>query len=147
MPVADNDLREEVLRAFSSERLRDELSRRGVVALDNNDFLARLRRLNLQRVPYFGHELRDWSGPTWGNALAGETGELCNVLKKLHRGDFGLDESAQYWEAVRDLLKPEIADVAIYLDLLAVSFGVDLQEAIREKWNASSEKVGFPERL
>lgn len=47
------------------------------------------------------------------NELAGEVGEVCNVLKKLHRDRLGLPGS----RATRDDLADELADVIICLDL------------------------------
>jgi NTP pyrophosphatase (non-canonical NTP hydrolase) len=36
----------------------------------------------------------------------------------------------------------EIADVAIYLDLLAARLGINLEEAVVKKFNEVSEKIG-----
>jgi NTP pyrophosphatase (non-canonical NTP hydrolase) len=59
----------------------------------------------------------------WGNALAGETGELCNLIKKLARdGRF-----------VKDEFEDEIADVFIYLALAANFFKVDIESAVLKK--------------
>jgi NTP pyrophosphatase (non-canonical NTP hydrolase) len=48
-------------------------------------------------------------------ALAGEVGELCNMIKKRWRDGVKLDEE------IRD----EIADIRIYLELLAKCFGIE----------------------
>lgn len=45
------------------------------------------------------------------------------------------------------MLGEELADVFLYLDLLAGYYGVDLPAAIVKKFNKVSEKQGFPERL
>lgn len=58
------------------------------------------------------------------NELAGETGELCNVLKKLHRERCGMPGS----RATKDDLAEEAADVLICIDLLAIDYGVDAQD-------------------
>jgi NTP pyrophosphatase (non-canonical NTP hydrolase) len=58
-------------------------------------------------------------------ALAGEVGELCNVVKKLWRGDALPHAPA--------LIKEELADIRIYLELLALSFDVDLDDACENK--------------
>lgn len=50
------------------------------------------------------------------NELAGETGELCNVLKKLYRERVGVPGS----RATKDQLAEEAADVIICIDLLAI---------------------------
>jgi NTP pyrophosphatase (non-canonical NTP hydrolase) len=58
-------------------------------------------------------------------ALAGEVGELCNVVKKQWRGDDLPHAPA--------MIKEELADVRIYLELLARSLSVDLDEACEGK--------------
>ena len=64
--------------------------------------------------------------------MAGETGEACNLIKKLRRG-----------EAVRpETIGEEIADVVIYADLLAARLGLDLGECVRAKFNLVSVKRG-----
>lgn len=75
-----------------------------------------------------------------GNATAGEVGELCNVIKKIHRGDFTLKEANE-----KELLADEAADVVIYLDLLCQKAGINLGNAIVNKFNKSSEKIGCPD--
>lgn len=78
-----------------------------------------------------------------GNELAGETGEACNVSKKLERERLGIRGS-------RDTLAhlaEELADVVICCDLIAMSAGFDLDVAVRNKFNATSEKVGLKTRL
>lgn len=74
-----------------------------------------------------------------GNELAGETGEACNVIKKLERERHG-------WKGSRDTkehLAQELADVIICADLIALQAGIDLAEAVRSKFNETSEKVGI----
>lgn len=73
-------------------------------------------------------------------AMTGEQGELANLLKKIRRGDFTLDEK-------RDEVAKEIADVAIYLDLLAAKLGIDLGKAVREKFNEVSDRRKCPIKL
>ncbi|MCB1516098.1 MAG: MazG-like family protein [Hyphomicrobiaceae bacterium] len=75
----------------------------------------------------------------WSTALAGEVGEACNVVKKLERQSLGLAGSATSIDALRE----ELADVLIYLDLLADAAGIDLSRATIEKFNSSSTKLGL----
>lgn len=78
-----------------------------------------------------------------GVELAGEAGEVCNVIKKLERERLG-------WRGSRDTvehLAEELADVIICADLIAIAAGIDLSAAVRAKFNATSEKVGLPTRL
>lgn len=89
-----------------------------------------------------------WSGADWANALTGEVGEACNVIKKLRRIDIGQPGVMDPPEAeLRSMLADELADVFLYLDLLAGYYGVDLPAAIASKFNRVSERQGFPERL
>lgn len=112
---------------------------------EHGDFLARLRMANEARaVESFGHapDLSDWSPTDWGCALAGEVGELCNLLKKLRRNVREEDR-----EVTQGQVEDEIADVLIYLDLLARRMGCDLAEVSARKFNVTSEAVGSPIRL
>jgi NTP pyrophosphatase (non-canonical NTP hydrolase) len=75
-----------------------------------------------------------------GVELAGEVGEALNVIKKLERERLG-------WRGSRATLADladELADVVICADLAAISAGIDLGEAVRRKFNATSRKVGIP---
>lgn len=78
-----------------------------------------------------------------GNAAAGELGEMCNVIKKLERQALGLKGSTTTPEE----LGYEAADVVIYIDLIMRKAGIDLGAAIREKFNRTSDKLGFQTRL
>ena len=75
----------------------------------------------------------------FGNAAAGEMGEACNVIKKLERERLGLKGSRATLEHLAD----EIADVIIYLDIIAMKTGIDLEQAIKNKFNKDSTKHGF----
>jgi NTP pyrophosphatase (non-canonical NTP hydrolase) len=56
-------------------------------------------------------------------ALGGEVGELQNMIKKEWRGDGDF----------RAGIKKELADIRVYLHLLATSLTIDLDEAVEEK--------------
>lgn len=106
-----------------------------------------LRKANLKRLPMFRdakgrvcHEKEDgsdWSPAQWLQAVVGELGEYANLRKKVERGDMAIEEA-------RPMLADELADVVIYLDILASQLGVDLGHAVMTKWNRTSEKVGAP---
>lgn len=78
-----------------------------------------------------------------GNELAGEVGEACNVIKKLEREAMGLPGS----RATLQQLTEELADVLICVDLIAAGFGIDLDAAVRAKFNATSSKLGLTTRM
>ena len=94
--------------------------------------LRPLRVANVKRCEDSFGMCRDWSPSDWSNAMAGEVGETCNLTKKMSRGeDIPIEEIAK-----------EIADVVIYADLLAHRLGIDLSDAIRQKFNEVSQRVG-----
>ncbi len=108
----------------------------------NEDFLAQLRRTN-------GDRAEAWldgspSDPLfWAVELGGEVGEALNEVKKLRREELGWRGS----RTTREKLAEEIADVIICVDSLARHYGIDLAAAVTRKFNATSEKQGFPHRL
>lgn len=109
---------------------------------------ANLRAANLSRcAKWHPGGLSDWSLSDWFTATMGELGEAANVAKKLNRERDGIAGNSQSQEELRSDLADEIADIAIYLDILAASEGIDLAAAITRKFNLTSVKVGFPERL
>ena len=73
-------------------------------------------------------------------ALAGEVGELANVVKKLERGDMS------YAEALA-LVEKEAADVLIYLLKLSYQTGIDLETAFVEKQRANAIRFASREKL
>jgi NTP pyrophosphatase (non-canonical NTP hydrolase) len=93
------------------------------------------------------HGLDSWSLSDWAVALAGECGELCNVVKKLNRVRDGIAGNKEPPVALKAALGDEIADVYLYLDLFARRAGFNLEDVIRRKFNATSERLGFPERI
>lgn len=109
---------------------------------------AELRETSLERCNrWHPGGLREWSLSDWFTATMGELGEAANVAKKLNRVRDGMPGNSESTEQLRQMLADEIADVAIYLDILAASEGIDLAAAIASKFNQTSRKVGFPERL
>jgi NTP pyrophosphatase (non-canonical NTP hydrolase) len=94
----------------------------------------------------FNHKLEDWSVSDWFTALVGEVGEAANVAKKLNRVRDGIRGNSESEDDLRAKLALELADVAVYLDLLAQRIGVDLDGAVVDAFNAKSEKLGCPIR-
>jgi NTP pyrophosphatase (non-canonical NTP hydrolase) len=83
----------------------------------------------------------------WGNALAGETGEACNLIKKIERAKMEFDhKSTQAYLSHRqrlvDKLRLELADVFIYAELTAQFFNIDLEQAILDKLEIIEYKRG-----
>ena len=98
--------------------------------------LTQLRAANVSRCETF-HAIGEWSETDYACALAGEVGELCNLIKKRRRGD----------DIPPAMLADEIADVLIYLDLLAARLGIQVDGAVVRKFNAWSVSKGLPQRL
>lgn len=93
--------------------------------------------------------LSGWSLSDWMVAAVGELGEACNVAKKLNRLRDGLqgNKIGEDGYVLKQKLADELADTVIYLDLVAQTMGLTLEDCIRNKFNAVSEREGFPERL
>lgn len=116
------------------------------------DVLAELKKVNEKRsLEGFKMKLSDWSLSQWSNAVAGETGELCNIVKKVERGDFhkrpeNASDTPEYNNAYaasqyREEIGKEAADIIIYLDLLCTREGIDLGAEIVKKFNEVSDRV------
>lgn len=110
--------------------------------LDHNISFAHLRAANDLRQ-------REWDPDSKisleyrGNELGGECGEALNEIKKLARERLSLPGSRTTIEKAAS----ELADVIICADLIAMDLGVDLGQAVRDKFNSTSEKVGLKTRL
>lgn len=79
-------------------------------------------------------------------ALAGEVGEFTNLVKKIWRGDFY--HPADNYHVRAERIPEELADIAVYLEILARAFGVDLNEAcvrkipeLLRRWPEAEEAV------
>ena len=103
-----------------------------------------LREKNIQRCEDVFHPVDSWSLTDWATAMAGECGEACNEIKKLRRLD-GADKSIDTpfnREQLTRKTANELADLIIYADLLAARMGIDLGQAVVDKFNEVSEKRG-----
>jgi NTP pyrophosphatase (non-canonical NTP hydrolase) len=105
---------------------------------------AKLNRSRCESPRGFNHKLDSWSLSDWMTATIGELGEAANVVKKLNRVRDGIVGNKLSEDELRAMLKDEIGDVFIYLDLLAQSQGIDLEEAIRDSFNRKSRELGCP---
>jgi NTP pyrophosphatase (non-canonical NTP hydrolase) len=106
--------------------------------MEMNDLsLQELRNANVSRCNAHFHDINSWSPSDWACALAGEVGELCNLIKKQKRGD-SID--------VNEMAK-EAADILCYLDLLCARMNINLSEITRKKFNEVSERRNCNIRL
>lgn len=78
--------------------------------------------------------------------LGGECGEALNVVKKLGRLYLAMPGAIERRAAVKQLAD-ELADTIISVDRLASLFDIDLSDAVRTKFNATSDKHGFVTRF
>lgn len=112
-----------------------------------------LQQINYERCTApepdgFNHPLHKWSLAEWTNAMAGEAGEACGVAKKLIRIRDGINKSNNSdAHELRLKLADELADTVLYADLAAQAAGINLGEAVRQKFNQVSVEEGFPFRL
>lgn len=104
-----------------------------------------LREANMKRLPQFKNSKgepahsepdgSDWSPAQWLQAVTGELGEYANIRKKFERGDIDAIE-------FEEKAAKEIADIVIYLDILAFRLGINLGAAVVAKFNEVSKRVG-----
>ena len=78
-----------------------------------------------------------------GVELAGEVGEACNEIKKIERHRIGIVGGKDDLSGLRE----ELADILISVDLIAMDLGIDLGEAVRDKFNKTSEKYELKTRI
>lgn len=109
--------------------------------------IARFSKLSKERSDVWGRvsEFGPLSPEYWGNAIAGEVGELCNFLKKLARSRRGMAGAVDE-EYLKKAIAKEIADVIIYADLIATDLGISWPQAVIDKFNEVSERNGFPHK-
>lgn len=106
-----------------------------------------LNRRRCEAPNGFNHQLGDWSLSDWITACVGELGEAANIAKKLNRVRDGIRGNAETPDELKAALADEIADTFIYLDLLAQSQGFDLEAAVLDKFQRTSAKIGYDEKL
>lgn len=104
--------------------------------------LKELREASIART-------KEWQGDTnvalsyYGNELAEEAGEVCGAIKRLERHNYGMiggnDDITN--------LKEELADVIICVERIAQLYDLDLEECVKAKFNATSEKYGLSTKI
>ena len=96
-----------------------------------------LREANFKRCNDSWHRVEEWSPAEWLMCVTGELGELAGLLKHYRRGE----------SLPAGSVEEEIADIMIYLDLLAASLGVYVDTAVIRKFNSTSEQIGSKYKL
>ena len=119
--------------------------------MPNDITIRKLQVINAGRAQRWHDGADPWGPMEWGCAIAGEVGEACNLAKKLQRQESGMknpDSRGKFTdEEYRKMIGKELADAVIYAVLFADCVGIDLQDAVREVFNAKSIENDFPERL
>jgi NTP pyrophosphatase (non-canonical NTP hydrolase) len=153
-PIVDDDYPEVRGRyELALRSLLDAVRRNGhLMSLNTQETsalsFADLRIANIKRCArWHPGGVEGWSLSDWFTATMGELGEAANVAKKLNRDRDGLTGNTQEVSELGQCLADELADTLIYLDLTAAHQGIDLAVAVIAKFNATSEKNGFPDRL
>jgi len=102
-----------------------------------------LRKANIKRNDEVFSPCNNWSLMEWACAMAGEAGEVCGAIKKLRRLDEGTnsDKDSKDRDHYYVQVAHEMADVIIYLDLMADKMGIDLGEAVKQKFNQVSDRM------
>lgn len=90
----------------------------------------KLRKANAERCEKHFHQISAWSESDWAVALAGEVGELCNMIKKRRRGE----------DIPTQELAKELGDIVAYADLLATRLGLKLVVCVQEKFDEVSDR-------
>lgn len=100
--------------------------------------IERFTELNNKRCNESFFPVDSWSATDWGCALAGEVGELCNFLKKIKR-NHTMDIT---WSDIPpDAVKKEIGDIFAYLNLICIKLGINMEDAIIDKFNEVSDRL------
>lgn len=107
------------------------------------DAFSHANRERCESPTGFNHTLDSWSLSDWLTATMGELGEAANIAKKLNRVRDGIPGNKEAPEELQAAFREEIADVFIYLDLLAQSQGFTLAEVVPEKFKKTSAKIGY----
>ena len=100
------------------------------IDLSIREVIAKCQERNQKSFP----QCKNWKPEQWLQALIGEIGEYANIRKKFDRGDFSFDE-------FQKLAADEIADIFIYLVLMADNIGIDLAKETVRKFNQDSKKL------
>jgi NTP pyrophosphatase (non-canonical NTP hydrolase) len=95
------------------------------------------------------HTGPEWDSMDWGGCIAGEAGEAQGFGKKIRRMDEGMVQKqvSDDRDALLEKFGKELADVVCYADLAATKAGLNLWEILKNKFNETSERNGFEERV
>lgn len=101
------------------------------MSYDRDLLFSTFRSANVERCALW-HPIESWDLDDWYAATLGELGELSNVVKKLNRVRDNMVGNKEVPEELAAKVKQEVADVVIYLDLLAARQKITWTEAFGE---------------
>ena len=103
--------------------------------------LEQLEEINAKRAAYFpdNDRLLNMDILWYANAIAGETGEFCNLVKKKLRGD--IYDRDGVTKLTKEYICQELADIIIYCEFAANICGLSLSEIVAKKFNAVSTEM------
>tara|TARA_Y100000034_G_C6902529_1_gene417736 strand:+ start:554 stop:940 length:387 start_codon:yes stop_codon:yes gene_type:complete len=111
--------------------------------------IKEFQEINKKRSLESFPECENWELGDWGNALAGEVGELCNFIKKIRRIEVKattLNSDMSMAELTKAAGK-EMGDVMSYLANIASELNLDLEKETVDKFNLVSEILDSKYRL
>lgn len=147
------------------------VERHGIIMPDGREeFLKRLRAINVLRARNDFKTYENAGLLYFTTAIAGEIGELgeiieklavfamlsaksgslCNLVKKLERAKVGGPDhgnTTKLADITPEKLRDEIGGIQIYLDLMASLLDIGIEEATIETFNNVSVKIGSKYRL
>lgn len=105
----------------------------------------------LERNKHWGG-LEHWSLADWGNATAGECGEMCNAIKKARRIQLGMANKSDHPLVERHMalakVRQEVMDTITYaLHVYVEAEGKDFDADFRKVFNDVSDRYSFPVKL
>lgn len=109
--------------------------------------LSKFREVSVERAKHGFKTYENVPITFFTTALAGEVGELCNLIKKIEREKVGgLDAGSTHKvkDISKKMLEEEIGGIFIYLDLLSAILDIDLEQAIITTFNIKSEQHKLP---
>lgn len=106
-------------------------------------FLEKITRLLYKRSKEsFNIDIDKMPLPELGNALAGEVGEACNIIKKINRRDFNIGDLN-----IKLDLGKELSDIIFYVLMLSKRSQIDIESALVQKFNEISTRIDSSLRL
>jgi NTP pyrophosphatase (non-canonical NTP hydrolase) len=106
--------------------------------------LREFSKVNRERNAKCFPDCKNWTASEWMLALIGEIGEAANLIKKYNRGDW---TTGEYISKHKNEIAMELGDEFVYLDLLAHSLGIELEDCVIAAFNKVSDRKNYPVKI